>query len=316
MRTLTSTAEFPERGAAVRLTNRLALAIAVLTFALMVLGATVRGMDAGLACPDWPLCHGQYLPPFEPVLWQGTDVPTPGQMNAEWLHRLVASLVGLLSLGLAGAVWRTGDRRLRRWAALAAALLVIQIGLGAATVFLNNVPYSVALHLGVATAFLTTLSWIYRLSRAAPSALPGTRGLRLGLAVTAGLVFAQMMLGALIAKTPGADLVCPTFPHCGRDDYYAVGHLVGMQMTHRVLGFLILFAILWGAGAARGAARAWGLAGLGLIVAQIAVGTLNVIWRVPVAVTAAHLGLAVLIFLLSFHWSAGIRPEPSPSRNS
>ncbi len=31
---------------------------------LMVLGAAVRAFDAGLTCPDWPLCFGNVVPAF------------------------------------------------------------------------------------------------------------------------------------------------------------------------------------------------------------------------------------------------------------
>ena len=46
--------------------------------ALVVIGGATRVMEAGLACPDWPLCYGTLLP--------------GKQMNAqvflEWFHRL------------------------------------------------------------------------------------------------------------------------------------------------------------------------------------------------------------------------------------
>ena len=35
-----------------------------LLFLLLVWGNLVAGLKAGLACPDWPLCHGKVLPPF------------------------------------------------------------------------------------------------------------------------------------------------------------------------------------------------------------------------------------------------------------
>src|SRR3970282_2917524 len=35
-----------------------------LLFLLLVWGNIVAGLKVGLACPDWPLCHGKVLPPF------------------------------------------------------------------------------------------------------------------------------------------------------------------------------------------------------------------------------------------------------------
>ena len=69
-------------------------ALVVLTFGLIVLGALVRANDAGLACPDWPLCFGQVVPEF--------DV----KVGFEWGHRALAGSVSLLFLGLAFVVLR------------------------------------------------------------------------------------------------------------------------------------------------------------------------------------------------------------------
>ncbi len=52
-------------GGPLRNLRPLALAAVVLTFVQSVLGAAVRHMDAGLVCPDVPLCLGQWIPPLE-----------------------------------------------------------------------------------------------------------------------------------------------------------------------------------------------------------------------------------------------------------
>ncbi|MDO8563123.1 MAG: COX15/CtaA family protein, partial [Candidatus Limnocylindria bacterium] len=46
-------------------------------------GGVVRVTGSGLGCPDWPLCHGTFLPQF--------DVAT----FIEWFHRFIAILSGL-----------------------------------------------------------------------------------------------------------------------------------------------------------------------------------------------------------------------------
>src|SRR5437879_13746271 len=70
-----------------RFLRTMAILGAVFAYATIVLGGTVRGMGAGLACPDWPLCNGSLVP----------DVRDAGVL-VEYVHRLVAVLTGLVVL--------------------------------------------------------------------------------------------------------------------------------------------------------------------------------------------------------------------------
>ena len=71
--------------------------IAFLTFCLIVVGALVRANDAGLACPDWPLCHGKVVPTFDL------------KVGFEWGHRVFAFAI----------FWAITDCRSPAWAAIA-----------------------------------------------------------------------------------------------------------------------------------------------------------------------------------------------------
>jgi len=68
---------------------------------LITVGVIVRATDSGLGCPDWPLCHGQLLPPL-------------GDAKAwiEWVPRTLAAIVVFEILGLALLAWL--DHRDRR----------------------------------------------------------------------------------------------------------------------------------------------------------------------------------------------------------
>ena len=57
---------------------------ALCAYATIIVGGTVRGMGAGLACPDWPLCNGSVVP----------DLADTG-IFVEYVHRLVAALTGM-----------------------------------------------------------------------------------------------------------------------------------------------------------------------------------------------------------------------------
>jgi heme A synthase len=68
--------------------RRLAVAAAVLTVVLIVAGGLVTNTDSGLACPDWPTCFGSPMPRMV------------GGVAVEHTHRLIATAVGLCTLGL------------------------------------------------------------------------------------------------------------------------------------------------------------------------------------------------------------------------
>jgi heme A synthase len=297
----------PKPDARVVFVRRLALGLSLSTFALMIVGATVRVMGAGLSCPDWPLCHGQAFPPYDPVL--PTDrIYTQIEMLAEMLHRFFASLVsvGVLVLALGAVLSR--NRSLIKYTALAGVVLALQIVLGAVTIFLANVHLSVAAHLGAAIVFLLLLTWIYRVAAGYAPQLDAPAWLRPVNAAVLVLLGTQILLGAVIAKVPGADMVCPSFPRCGIDGIEGVEGLYALQTTHRVLAFLIL-GILAGTLIrlrARAEHRPWVLVVLALTVLQVGIGIANVLFHIPPALSVSHMAAATLIFLSLFHWTASI----------
>src|SRR3989337_714101 len=87
------------------------LATTILVFVLVVWGGIVRLSGSGLAIPDWPLAEGRVLPRPHP------------NVLIEYVHRALAGLVGLLTLGAAIAIFRSvADRA--RLAALPAVAVV------------------------------------------------------------------------------------------------------------------------------------------------------------------------------------------------
>src|SRR4029453_2650089 len=79
--------------------NRFAILVAGATFFLIIAGALVTSHDAGLATSDWPLTEGRFLPKVE-SLGVKTGVNMVGNLFWEHGHRMVATTVGMLTIGL------------------------------------------------------------------------------------------------------------------------------------------------------------------------------------------------------------------------
>ncbi len=172
--------------------RRLVWKIAIATLALMAIGSATRVMNAGLACPDWPLCYGQLVPTEQMNL----------QVFLEWFHRLDASLIGISTIALVGlTVWYR--RYLPQWLPFAATfalfLTVFQGILGGLTVTHLLRFDIVTAHLGTALLFFNTLIVIgtgllpYK-STASVGKLPW-------ISLTAAiLVYLQSLLGGLVGS--------------------------------------------------------------------------------------------------------------------
>jgi heme a synthase len=130
--------------------RRLVWKMAIATLILMAIGSATRVMNAGLACPDWPLCYGTLFPSQQMNL----------QVFLEWFHRLDAALIGVMAIVLVGlSGWHR--RNLPGWtpwaACLALGLIVFQGILGGLTVTELLRFDIVTAHLGTALLFFSTL---------------------------------------------------------------------------------------------------------------------------------------------------------------
>ena len=88
------TQDFPKQGIHGYKMHVYAVSTACCTFLLLVAGALVTSNDAGLSIPDWPLAYGSVHPPMV------------GGIAYEWSHRVIATCIGLLTIGLAIGLWK------------------------------------------------------------------------------------------------------------------------------------------------------------------------------------------------------------------
>lgn len=182
--------------------RKIIVAFLTLVFFQLAVGGMVSTNYAGLACPDFPKCHGQWVPPFNFHLW------------LQVAHRLLGILVGLLSIMVAYTGWKAleahweNDRLanlsrssrslkrmvyIRRVLFLLPGLIAFQILLGVLNV-LYFLPTSITvMHLanavGIYTLTLTVVIYLFepvfaedwKVSYQMPEAMPQARSaLRVG----------------------------------------------------------------------------------------------------------------------------------------
>jgi len=122
--------------------HRYAIFTAFCTVLLLVAGALVTSNDAGLAVPDWPTSYGTFFPPMV------------GGIFYEHGHRMVATFVGLVTVGLALILWKSESRPwMRKLGAAALAAVIVQGLFGGLTVMLRLPPAVSIIHATLAQAF-------------------------------------------------------------------------------------------------------------------------------------------------------------------
>jgi len=187
--------------------RRFSVATVLTTVVLLSWGAVVTSIGAGMAFPDWPTSLGSYnlLNPVDDW-WH-----VPAYL-AEHGHRLVASLVGLLTVVLGAWTWWSDPRAWMRKLALGAVALVIFQGLlGGLRVLWVSLNLAM-IHASVAQLFFATLVamtlFVSNTWRSRRGTLPDTAAtsrLRRWTYATAGLVYVQIVLGAML-RHPGAGM--------------------------------------------------------------------------------------------------------------
>lgn len=281
------------------------LGLSLCTFLLLFAGGMVTSTNSGLAVPDWPTTFGQNMFTFPPSMMKGGIFYEHG-------HRLFASAVGFLTIGLCLSLLCFDRRRWIKGTGAGALLLVIVQGvLGGVTVryklpMLVSTSHALTAELffllTVFLAFATSRPWIESREARFRLASPGQ------LASIAFVVaaFLQIMAGAVLRHSY-AGLAIPTFPS-------AFGSLVppfwnfgiAVHFLHSRIGALTLVLLgisLIGRVLVSGHSRPVKSVAIALgcaLLLQCVLGMFT-IWSGKAAVpTTFHLSGGALVFSLSF----------------
>jgi cytochrome c oxidase assembly protein subunit 15 len=298
--------------------QRLCLITCCLIFGLIILGGVVRATDSGLGCgDDWPRCEGSFIPRFEK------------ELLIEYSHRLTASVVGFLVLGIIVWAWRSfrSVPAIFYPSVLAFGLLLFQAGLGAAAVRNELSPEIIAVHLGMALILLSFLILITTaaFAQGTPLVRPHVgRQIRQVALLALGLTFALMLIGSYVA---GADygLACSGWPLCNGEIVPNTGATsVQLVFFHRflalVVGLVIVYLAWQGLRLGHEAPFIVLLTNLafGLYMLQALLGAANVWTELADEIRAAHLAFATLLWttlaILNIRLNNLHEPFPAPAR--
>lgn len=321
------------------------LAICALVYAMVLVGGATRLTDSGLSITEWNFVKGVW-PPMDASAWDQEfalykATPEYQFQNAgmsladfqhiywwEWGHRFLGKLVGVAFALPFLVFWATGQLKGRFWPVLGLfALGGAQGALGwwmvAGGLDRLDVPsYRLAAHLGMAFFILALGFWLALQALGWPSQpatqARNTAGGRLfgWIAVFAGLLFLQILFGALVAGID-AGRKYADWPTIGGEWFPSAylehapwwrnifeGH-AATQFHHRMLGYgLALFGgwLVWRSVRAGGLVKRWGLIVVHLLAAQIILGVVTVMHAAPLGLALAHQALAAALWLACIAW--------------
>lgn len=253
-----------------------------------------------MGCPDWPLCEGKIGP--------------LGNFHAlmEQTHRYIAALATVLVVATALLAWRIRPRSAAmRPALFTVGVVVVQIALGAITVFAGNDAPTVAAHLIAGLALLggATVAAVCALVPRLETERPRLAFLGWLAIGAAGLLY---LSGSLVVNAE-AEKACPSFPFCPAG---APTTQVALHIVHRSIAVLAGIALIafathaWRFWSEYRGARALA-AGLALLVlATATLGIVSALMKAPPDIQDLHLAgaaavLATSVALASLGWLVG-----------
>jgi len=270
-------------------TERLTLFFLVL---LLIWGNMVSGLGAGLACPDWPLCFGEFFPQLNFAIFM------------EHTHRILGLLVTIFFIFLAKNRLKTYVGKQKLIPILCSIFLATQIILGGLVVIFQLETNITTFHFANAIIIfiLVYTMCIYSDSAKLKQVEIFNKSNLIYICLFI-IIYFQLVLGSYV-RHADAGLACPDFPKCL--GYWMPPYLsktVFIHLLHRFTGFLILIISLilflvayykeTSKSILQNARRLLFLVGL-----QVILGIFVVVSKLSFSITAIHLLIALLIVIL------------------
>lgn len=299
----------------------------LLVIVLAALSAYLRLAHSGIGCVDWPSCYGQIGdPPATAQVISSENayqrIVAEASQPLAWatpLHRLVASVLGLLIMLLVALALKHKKDRLISLALLATTVFLALLGIKSGGL---HSPAVVMGNLGGGFLMLGLLGWMLFKDAGVHGEQQGAAVSGKLLAVAIVVLCVQIVLGGLTSANFAATS-CQSLPDChgawlpGPDVFKAMdlsrqhqvdstGHVIGGQeridihITHRLFAVLTTVMVLaagfmaWRAG---GRLRIWGACVLLLIATENLVGVVAIANDLPIGLAVAHNWVAGLLLL-------------------
>lgn len=291
---------------------------------LVSLSAYLRLAHSGIGCADWPACYGRIgeapsvthaVPPEDAY----QSLVKENQEPLAWatpLHRLVASVLGLLVLTIAFLSIRNKRQRLVSFALLALTVYLAVLGIRSGSL---HDPAVVMGNLAGGFCMLGLIGWMVFSSGARPGTGTGIRWLA---AVAITVLSLQILLGGLTSANFAATS-CQTLPDCHgtwwpgsalgkaldlsrKHQVTNSGQAIGgeerlaIHKAHRLGSLIVLIVSLFAALAAWRADTRYRVIAtviIFLVCAEVVLGLTAVLTSIPIGLAVAHNWLAGLLLL-------------------
>ncbi len=266
-----------------------AVICAVVVYFLIIFGSHVRVTDSGMGCPDWPLCKGSIGPihGFHAFM--------------EQTHRYIAGLVTILVAATAALALRFRTRPAAVTpAVITGAIVIVQVLLGAVTVFDGNGAPTVAAHLLAGLALLGGATVTAVATIIPRTDVSGPRLSKLAWIALSGA--ALLYLSGSLVVNAEAEKACASFPLCPSDQptHFVVLHLIHRTMVIISSAALITFAVhVWRTWSRHRGARALAGTLVALICATATLGILSALKKAPADLQDLHLAGAAAVLATS-----------------